>query len=132
MGPERPACIHFDSTLLLSKIDVSNASVLAPAEWAFLLSERRRSSSEALAAFHPGVPAEQSLHCTLAFQQRSHCIAPWCVQVLEAEFGEANRFNDQVNEQVRKGIALPIGDEAWLTPEMKAQLSLAGLKRVSI
>ncbi|KAL4420319.1 hypothetical protein ABPG77_010224 [Micractinium sp. CCAP 211/92] len=52
---------------------------------------------------------------------------PW--EVLEAEFGEANRFNDQVNEQVRKGIALPIGDEAWLTPEMKAQLSLAGLKR---
>lgn len=54
------------------------------------------------------------------------------MQVLEAEFGEANRFNDQVNEQVRKGIALPIGDEAWLTPEMEAQLSLAGLKRVSI
>ena len=28
-------------------------------------------------------------------------------QVLEAEFGEANRFNAQVDEQVRKGIALP-------------------------
>jgi len=32
--------------------------------------------------------------------------------------------------QVRKGIALPIGDEDWLKPEMLAQLSLTGLRQV--
>lgn len=34
------------------------------------------------------------------------------------------------NLQVRKGIALPIGDEDWLKPEMLAQLSLTGLRQV--
>lgn len=32
--------------------------------------------------------------------------------------------------QVRKGIALPVGDEDWLKPEMVAQLSLTGLRQV--
>lgn len=32
--------------------------------------------------------------------------------------------------QVRKGIALPIGDEDWLNPETLAQLSLTGLRQV--
>ncbi|PRW59250.1 sulfatase [Chlorella sorokiniana] len=53
----------------------------------------------------------------------------WPLEVLEAEFGTARRFNEQVEEQVRKGIALPIGDEEWLKPEMVAQLSLTGLRQ---
>ncbi len=53
------------------------------------------------------------------------------MQVIETEFREANRFNDEVNEQVRKGLsALPIDGADWLKPEMVAQLSLTGLKQV--
>ncbi len=54
------------------------------------------------------------------------------LQVIETEFRKAKSFNDEVNEQVRRGLSafLPFHGAEWLKPEMEAQMSLTGLKQV--